>query len=347
MVHVAQCISVYPTSPSPKQLGLLSFSVIDILNPRKGRLKVKNSLRLKVESIQGCIMDSGSLELKVISAKDLKGFNFFQKLSVYAVVTLVKDELKKKQEQKPLQRQKTPVDRAGDRNPEWNHEMCFDLKDFLLPDDRDKLFLKFDLRCEGAIFGKKTIGEVHVPVFKDLIDEESNGAMRFVRYQIRSREGKPNGVLDFSYRVKNGKIKKVVRTDTLTGGWSPGIPSSDDKVRYPVVEAEHRPRDIRYPSLDDIVSQTATITVPSPKRIPGSDCTATPPMFPYLPPNWQPGVSYHPYHALPSVKIPGIYWYRPEWMDNGHALTPSSCGYSGVRPLGMVEADARSFTRWQ
>jgi hypothetical protein len=257
-------------------------------------------------------MDLSSIELKVISARDLKGFNFFQKLSVYAVVRLVNEEVKKKPEQQQLQRQKTPADRVGDRNPEWNHEMHFDLKDLLLPDDCNNLFLRFDLRSEGIVFGNN-VGEVQVPVFKDLVDDESNGAMRFVSYQVRSRDGKPNGVLNFSYKViKNGKTnKEVVRSDTLKVG-----SFSKEKVDYPRVEVENRVGDICYPSLLDVVSPR--IRLPSPKSYnwtPGS------------PPSPPAGVSYHPY---PSIQqIPGIYWYKPESMGYGNALAPSLCGYSG------------------
>ncbi|XP_059447756.1 protein SRC2-like [Corylus avellana] len=269
-------------------------------------------------------MDLSSIELKlkVISARDLKGFNFFQKLSVYAVVRLVNEEVKKKQkhEQQQLQRQKTPVDRVGDRNPEWNHEMQFDLKDLLLPDDRNHLFLRFDLLSEGIVFGNNTVGEVQVPVFKDLIDDESNGAMRFVSYQVRSRDGKPNGVLNFSYKVKNGKTnkeKEVVKSDTIKLG-----SFSKEKIDYPRVEVENRAGGeghICYPSLDDVVSPR--ISIPSPK----SYKYWTPPSpQPYLSPA---GVSYHPY---PSIQqIPGIYCYKPESMSYGYALAPSLCGYSG------------------
>lgn len=288
-------------------------------------------------------MDFSSIELKVISARDLKGFNFFQKLSVYAVVRLVNDEMKKKQEQEQqqLQRQKTPVDRIRDRNPEWNHEMHFDLKDFLLPDDRSHVFLRFDLLSEGVVFGNNTIGEVHVPVFKDLIDDEYNGAMRFVSYQVRSRDGKPNGVLNFSYKVKNGKTKKeVVKTDTLKVGSPRGIEFCKDKVHSPTLKVENRPRGLFYPSLDDLVSPLPKISIPSPKSyhwIAGSECTSPPSLLPYLPPT---GVSYHPYHAVPSIQIPGIYWYKPELMGSG------LCGgYSGGGQLGTVEGDASNVQR--
>ncbi|XP_021279859.1 uncharacterized protein LOC110413411 [Herrania umbratica] len=136
-------------------------------------------------------MDWSSLELKVISCTDLKAFNFFQKLSVYSVVSIVNEQAKKKEEQhKRLQRQKTSIDRGG-KNPEWNHVFQFDLKS-LPSEETDRLFLKFDLRHEGLV--GRTIGEARVPL-KDLI-EEFCGVVRFVSYQVRNSDGKPNGLAD-------------------------------------------------------------------------------------------------------------------------------------------------------
>ncbi|KAF9689049.1 hypothetical protein SADUNF_Sadunf01G0051400 [Salix dunnii] len=185
-------------------------------------------------------MDSISLELKVISCRDLKAFNFFQKLSVYVAVSIfideprknekqrqktavdflsrllkknekqlqrlqrkktrLNDEEQKNEQQKLLQRQETPVDRGGGSNPEWNHMMQFDLNTASLPGHGDHhLFFKFELRCEGAIFGNKAIGEVRVP-FKDLI-EGFNGSVRIVNYHVRNSDRESIGVLSFSYEL--------------------------------------------------------------------------------------------------------------------------------------------------
>ncbi|KAG2706367.1 hypothetical protein I3843_05G089800 [Carya illinoinensis] len=315
-------------------------------------------------------MDSGSIELKVISARDLKCFNFFRKLYVYAVVSLRCDETKKKQEKKylqrqktlvndeskkqnlqrkksfvddeskklerkRLQRQKTPVDREGDGNPEWHHEMHFDLKEISVLDDdcKQNLFLKFDLRSEGIVLGKKTIGEVQVSV-KDLIDDELNGTARIMSYQVRTSDGKPNGVLKFSYKVKNCKTKqKRVETESPKVDSSSGIQLSDaKKVNYPTLEVENQQsRDIGYPSLDDVRSDLPRMTIPSPKKyhwMPGPYILAPPAMLPHLPPPWEQPAYYNP---LPSMQIPGTYRNNPERiMGYGYTLTPGVWGYSGV-----------------
>ncbi|KAK9117753.1 hypothetical protein Sjap_016700 [Stephania japonica] len=144
---------------------------------------------------------SRAIEVQVKSCRDLKAFNFFQKLSVYAVVSVVSETKKKKTVHA---HQKTPIDRKGNGNPEWNHKIRFDLKE----EDEDNLFLEFQLLCEVIVFGRdKAIGEVRVPI-RDLVEEEEEelrggggGTVRLMSYQIRGSNGNPNGVLDFSYKV--------------------------------------------------------------------------------------------------------------------------------------------------
>ncbi|GMI67777.1 hypothetical protein HRI_000447000 [Hibiscus trionum] len=213
-------------------------------------------------------MDWTSLELKLISCQDLKAFNFFQKLSAYSVVSMViiNEQSKKKEEhqKKHLQRQKTSIDIRGGKNPEWNHVFEFDLRS-LSPEETDHLFLKFDLRADGLVV--RTIGEVRVPL-KGLIDE-FGGVVRNLTYQVRNSDGKPNGVLNFSYKLK-GKIGTSGNHDSPRVIESPsekvvyGIESSSpekshcssEKVVYPKVELdEHNHQSWRrdvilYPSLD-------------------------------------------------------------------------------------------------
>ncbi|KAM7279202.1 hypothetical protein ACFE04_006336 [Oxalis oulophora] len=149
-----------------------------------------------MESSSSC-----NIELKVMYAKDVTAFNFFQPLNVYVVVSIIN---KDHPEKVLVKEQRTAADKEGDGNPEWNHEMKFDLNHHDWLEDYKDLFLLFSFKHEGVMFGDKDIGEVHVP-FTDLI-QEFNGILRFVNYEIRSPEGKPNGMLNFSYKV-NGKRK--------------------------------------------------------------------------------------------------------------------------------------------
>nr|DAD39450.1 TPA_asm: hypothetical protein HUJ06_013773 [Nelumbo nucifera] len=150
-------------------------------------------------------MESYNLQLKVVSCRHLKSFNFFQKLSIYAVISI---------------KQKTPINRNGDKNPKWNHETKFDLKhiSFL---DCDNVFIEFDLHCNGIIFGYKSIEEVCVP-FKHL---------------VRSIYGKPNGVLNYSYKL-NDKGKKYPESKNENGGFP--VPSLRLTIHHLTSITSHR-----------------------------------------------------------------------------------------------------------
>lgn len=148
--------------------------------------------------------DRSAIVIKLVSAEDVRAFNFFQKLSLFAVASLISDADDKICDDQ--QRQRTPTDRNNDGFPEWNHEVRFVLSDS--ESDSDD-FINVDLRHEGGIFGigDRTVGEVRIPV-KDLTDEASyGGVLRMVRYQVKSSDGKANGVLNMSYRYYSGSRK--------------------------------------------------------------------------------------------------------------------------------------------
>ncbi|KAL5732340.1 hypothetical protein ACOSQ2_032032 [Xanthoceras sorbifolium] len=268
-------------------------------------------------------MEWSTLELKVISCKHLKAFNFFQKLSVYAAVSIFNTELKKKeQQQQCLQRKKTPIDREGGTKPEWNHLMQFDLKS--LDDDYSHFLISFDLHCEGIVYGKKTVGKVRVPL-KDLIDE-FNGAVRFVSYQVRSSDGKPNGILNFSYKL-TGTTKEDITASPEVDLSTRLHSSTDGKVHYPSLEVGDQPRDICYPSLDDIQSPLPGFY--SPKYEYKTDVYGM-----INPPDLSPQVSpvmaanesyYHPYSS-PFVQTPGR-WYMVE--SSGYGYGSRGCSNVG------------------
>ncbi|KAF8390776.1 hypothetical protein HHK36_025304 [Tetracentron sinense] len=274
-------------------------------------------------------MESSSIELKVISCKDLKSFNFFQKLSVYAVVSIVSDDPEKKVQQHQQQQQRTPIDKEGDGNLEWNHQMRFDLKDISFL-DCDHLFIEFNLRC-GGIFGNKTIGEVRVP-FKDLIDE-FNGAIRYVSYQVRNTDGKPNGVLDFSYKVNDmdKKIGSSYPTNEITD--VPAVYPSPD-VHYPSPEIHYPSPEVHYPSLD-VNYPSLEVHYPAPEIQYSSQQVyypAPPPPPPPPPPLMGMGMTYPP---PPPPPPPFVYPMAPV----PYGGPGGGYGYPGVGQSGVCDCD--------
>ncbi|KAJ6433640.1 hypothetical protein OIU84_017355 [Salix udensis] len=128
--------------------------------------------------------------------------------------------------------------------------MHFDLTEVSFQ-DRDNLFIHFDLCHEGVYFGDKIIGEVRVPL-KDLI-QEANGIARFVSYEVRTPDGKPNGMLNFSCKVKN------MGTDSSQTGIT-GYPIVNHQP-YPTSEVQSLPEQVHYPTLDLEANAPETCTV--------------------------------------------------------------------------------------
>lgn len=140
------------------------------------------------------------LEIKLLWCRGLTAFNFFQKLTVYVSGSIISEDERIKLTQEQKQEQKTPVDEEGDGNPEWNYTMNFDLKSIPNITNIQNFSIIFEVRNHGQVLWDKNIGEVRVPL-KDLIESVGFGVVRFASYEVRSSDGKPNGVLDFSYKV--------------------------------------------------------------------------------------------------------------------------------------------------
>ncbi|KAM0836891.1 hypothetical protein ACQ4PT_062018 [Festuca glaucescens] len=132
-------------------------------------------------------MAQRTLELTLISGKDLKDVNLLSKMEVYALVSLSGD---------PRSRQRVPTDRAGGRNPAWNATLRF-----TVPANAAGS-LHVLLRAERAL-GDRDVGEVHIPL-SELLSGAPDGPVpvKFVAYQVRKiGSGKPQGALNFSYKL--------------------------------------------------------------------------------------------------------------------------------------------------
>ncbi|XP_062117026.1 protein SRC2-like [Humulus lupulus] len=234
--------------------------------------------------------ESSFLELKLMHGEDIRAFNFFQKLSVFVLASIASDDPTKKVDNH--QPQRTPTDREGDTNPEWNHEIKFLIGggegEAASESDFDHLFIHLDLRHDGVLFGMgdRTIGEVRIPL-KDLMDETScNGVVRFVRYQVKSSDGKPNGVLNLSFKFNYKSEKK-----------SP----SPSKIQYPTVE-EIPNFDLQVPNLSFsghsyFSSSSSSFLVPERQGIECWSSSSSPATVSYphihIPPEGIPGSGHH------------------------------------------------------
>ncbi|XP_057549713.1 protein SRC2-like [Amaranthus tricolor] len=132
-----------------------------------------------------------TLEITLISAKDLKNVNLIGKMDPYVVVH-ISDE--------PKNKQKTPVHQDGGINPSWNYTMRFTFDDSTAT--KPGKYLIMTLKHEQTFGSDKDLGEVLVPL-KELLDGfKDPNSSQFVTYQVkRVSSGKPQGELKLSYKI--------------------------------------------------------------------------------------------------------------------------------------------------
>ncbi|CAI8613528.1 unnamed protein product [Vicia faba] len=186
-------------------------------------------------------MESSFINLKLISCKDIHAFNFFQKLTLYAQASISSNNPRIQLNERNTQQQRTQTHRDIEEdgtNPEWNCDMRFDLAFLSSHSDPAEFFLCFEFRHDGVILGDKFIGESRVPI-TDLINDV-DGITRFVSYEIRSAEGKPNGIFNFSYKTEGVQIQSLQILDGRISGYPVLTPEdcAPAPVIYPISEIE-------------------------------------------------------------------------------------------------------------
>lgn len=249
-------------------------------------------------------MEYRTLEINVISAKDLKDVNLISKMDVYVVVSINGDSRSK---------QKTPVDRDGGTNPTWNFPMKFTVDESAAQQNR--LTLSFKLRCERTL-GDKDIGEVNVPI-KELLDPAGESKpIQFVSYQVRKPSGKPKGELNLSYKFGEKSMSQSVT-----------------KAQEPVMA---------YPPAASVVPKADEPVTAYPAGVAASS-SAYPPVGAYPPPpagyGYPPQQPPPPGYGYPPPPAPAGYGYPPPQAGYGY---PPQQGY-GYQPAVQKPAKKSKF----
>jgi hypothetical protein len=135
-------------------------------------------------------MEYRTLELNIISAKDLKNVKLFSKMDVYNVISISGDPLNP-------QTAATHINHNGGTSPTWNSHFKFTINDSLA--NQNRLSLEVNLISDRTLSRDTLIGKVHIPL-KELLDNPSGDSFRLVNYQVRTSSGKAKGNLNLSYK---------------------------------------------------------------------------------------------------------------------------------------------------
>ncbi|KAK7412943.1 hypothetical protein VNO78_04726 [Psophocarpus tetragonolobus] len=165
-------------------------------------------------------MEYRTLELKIISAKEIKNVNMFSKMDVYAVVSLYGDP------HNP-QGATTQVHKDAGTNPTWNYSIKFAVNEWMAKENRVSLEIKL---ISDRTLGDTVIGTVHVPL-RELLDNPAHDAsFRQVSYQVIKTSGKPKGSLNFSFRFGEHLVTPSAKAPPPP---PPPPPHHDPVMAYP------------------------------------------------------------------------------------------------------------------
>ncbi|KAI5446360.1 Protein src2, variant 5 [Lathyrus oleraceus] len=180
-------------------------------------------------------MEYKTLELNIISAKDLKDVNLFSKMDVYAVVSISGDPVNP-------QTATTHIHHNGGTNPTWNFPIKFTVNESLA--NQNRLSLEIKLISNRSVAGDTLIGTVHMPL-KELLENTSGDSLRQVSYQVRTTSGKSKGSLNLSYKfgenvgapatkseVKGKHDSKMGKDEPVLAYPPPGVAAGSSSVPY-------------------------------------------------------------------------------------------------------------------
>ncbi|KAG1326276.1 C2 domain-containing protein [Cocos nucifera] len=243
-------------------------------------------------------MASRTLELTLISAKDLNDVNVFSKMDVYAVAFIAGDQ---------RSRHRTAADKDGGTSPSWYATLRFAVP------AAASLVLHVLLRSERAL-GDRDIGEVHI-LLKELVDAAAaasgDKSGHIVSCQVRKpSSGKPKGVLNLSNKFVDAPAAPPVFPCSFPANENK---SADVPTAYPAVPP-YPPPGAYPPQLSRHGDPAGTSTGHPPPGKGGKESNASEPVTAYPPPapaypaSWAypaPPAGYPPYGYPPAMPPAG------------------------------------------
>ncbi|KAH7655000.1 C2 domain-containing protein [Dioscorea alata] len=272
-------------------------------------------------------MASRTLDITLISAKDLKDVNLFSKMEVYAVVSIDGNRRNV---------QRTTPDRHGGANPAWNATLRLPLP----PDDPARHAVVIVLRAERAL-GDRDVGEVHIPLTEFLSGSGGGKTPQFVSYQVRKPSGKAKGVLNISFKISDAVAATSVPVPPSaypsTTAYTPPSKAADQPQAYPPPAAkasDYTPA--AYPPAASYPPASSYSSYPPPSKGSKADepVTAYPAGPSAYPPPQATAVPYGQPQGYPAY--PSGYGYQqpppPPPAGYGYGAPPPGYAYNAVPP---------------
>ncbi|CAN6272851.1 unnamed protein product [Urochloa humidicola] len=204
-----------------------------------------------------------AIDITWVSCRGVRSSLPFHTPCLYASIFVAPSSAKGVHGNRRPHRVKTPTDRAGGANPEWDAPLRLYLPTDASPpavgpndekdtaaggdDDDDVLLLRFEIKAEVAVLGDKLAASAAVPVPGLVAD----GHTRRVSYQLAGPDGKqPNGVISFSYAFhhSNGDDDGHNSSDGEIVSCTPASSTASSVVAHSPPTTPASPR--LYPAID-------------------------------------------------------------------------------------------------
>nr|ABU98655.1 SRC2 protein [Taiwania cryptomerioides] len=235
-------------------------------------------------------METRTIEVTLISARDIQDVNLFTKSKVYAVAWIRGDPRPTKQ--------RTVSDKENGTNPSWNKSMSFAVDEAALQQGR--LVLEVEIRSEGT-FGDKEVGHVSVPM-KEFLGKKPTGGVDFVSYQVRKPSGKAKGTLNLSVKLNNTAVVKQPAYEPSVFQYpANGSAATAYGATAPAYGSAAPAYGATAPAHKDGKNEPVTAYPAYPP--PGSFSSSYPPPAAYPPPPPQPPAGY-PHYPPPGGQYP-------------------------------------------
>lgn len=290
--------------------------------------------------------DPAAIDITWLSCRGVRSSLPFHTPCLYASIFVTPSSAKNVQGHRRPHRVKTPTDRAGGANPEWDTPLRLYLpeasptpvemgqgagKNKNKDSGDDVLLVRFELKAQVAVLGDVLAASAAVPV-PDLV---ADGRTRRVSYQLVGPDGRqPNGIISFSYTFheRNDDDQHSSDGELVVAPPCPtATVSSPDAHPPPTAAAPRLYPAIEWPPTEQIpiyppVPAGAAVTVATSRYYPPPppSATALEPVAVYPPLPTMVGEAALASGMYPTVDLAPVSCYPPPFygVECGYATTP-------------------------
>ncbi|KAJ7522481.1 hypothetical protein O6H91_18G013300 [Diphasiastrum complanatum] len=168
------------------------------------------------------------LELRIISARDLKDVNFIGKMKTYVVAYV-----------NPFRKVSTHLDKDGGKNPVWDEKLVIPVEEQLLT---QQAVLSLEIYSHGSL-SPKMVGSTQIPLAQaaSAADKSDSSGFQRLDLQIRRPSGRIQGSITISSFQLGEKISMPTPTPMNQSSSSRPVPTYPPAAGYAPSSGPYQP----------------------------------------------------------------------------------------------------------